>query len=478
MSKELSVVCPQCKEGLTIDYENRNMAIACPDCQKLFRIGNVVETVVGAKATTASKLDSDIEDMSDSSSQYSRITGEKSTKRAWESMSNRSLDYSNRTKQLEKSSTEEMLQAVGYFMLAVAILGCLLPAFGFEFGRIALPPRASTIFCGVLGAIGAGMILAGNFRHRFAVAFGWCTAFVVLGLGAWALCYELSEYNSPFRWAAAEDSFENESGSAPVSESVANAPASSQGIGALAPTTIATKRPVTNKSNDNFTNASNEPPLSSTPIQIKEFTTLAPNRGDSDYEKELDKLRRNFLSDGVIRDGTKGEPIEFRQDLELRFQRLNQTPVLGGVAQSEEFNSKYKLSNVIGRQTKFGDALYNGQPVKGLDVAMGQRTSGIQFILPIYDKALNSNSLLEEGHYLGGVNLYVLEERVVGVQAILCEGSANTGVVDESKKLRSFWRGAGIREPATVSSKGRKIYGLVTYSERGRIVGIQLILKR
>ena len=132
----------------------------------------------------------------------------------------------------------------------------------------------------------------------------------------------------------------------------------------------------------------------------------------------------------------------------------------------------------MGKQTNFGDALYNGQPIKGLDVMMGRTKSGVEFAIPIYDKPQHQNSLFEEGHFLGGLNVHVSDGRVAGLQAIFNPGDANSDVLDDTKQVRSFWRGAGIRGPASVSSGGRKVYGLVVYSDHSRIVGIQLILKR
>lgn len=472
MPKQLSVVCPQCKQGLTIDYENRKMAIICPDCQKLFRIGDIVETVVAKKRSGSSAIDSSASDATSLSQRFSRVTGEKSTKRAWDPISERARKYTERTKNLEKSSTEEILQVAGYFLLAAAVLGCLLPVFGFEFGRVVVPPLAATIFCGAIGVIGTGMILVANYRHNFAVAAGWCSGFIVLGLVVWAMCFDLSDYNSPFSWSKVTKSSEPKEALESLEQATAH------------PRRGASFHSEGSNSNNGPGESINGSPQKVTvnPVEPVIENQIAPftssNRPVDKHERKREKLQRSFGAAGTVRDGTQGEPIEIRQDFELRFQQLNQTPVLGGVAQSEEFNSKYVLSDVVGKQTNFGDALYNGRPVKGVDVAMGLKTSGVQFILPIYDLPKYSNSLYAKGRYLAGLNLHVHNGRIAGVQAVLCEASPNTAVVDDSKQLKSIWRGAATRGPAAATSGGRKIYGFVTYSDGGRIVGVQLILKR
>ena len=489
MPKQLSVVCPQCKQGLTIDFENRKMAITCPDCQKLFRIGNVVDTVVakksGAPVSPSSSSNSNLTQPS-----YKRPTGRLKASDSWEPTSERTREFARRKRKLEMSSAEESLQAGGFFMMVIAILGSLLPAIYFQFGQLVMPPIPCMALCGMAGLGGVIMILVANIRHNLPVAIAWSFSLAILALTTWVLCFDISRLDSPFRYAARPtdnsqklDSENQNTGSTSTNSAPTNStPKSTRGQKikltpqAQPPTPAVAVDPYGGSTNSDDGLAPNESRKDDR-LLVRDFDERPSEKDVLPSEKKLDKLQRQFGSEGTIKSDTNNWG-EIQQDLEMRFKDLNQTSVLDGVAQSHSFNKKYVLSSVVGKQTNFGDALFDGRALRGVDVSMGRKRSGLKYVLPILDQPKFSNSLFADGYFLTGLNVHVNDGRLVGLQCVVTKGTDASEFLDETDRARTPWRGLPIKGPASVNSDNQKIYGLVTYTELDRLVGIQLILKR
>jgi len=483
MPKQLSVVCPQCKQGLTINFESRKMAITCPDCQKLFRIGSVVDPVVAKRSRDTSHSGSSVSDQAHSPPSYKRPTGRLRPAESWEPIAQRTREFVRRQKPNEMSAGEESLQAGGYFMMVIAILGSLLPAIDFEFGQIVVPPIPCMILCFMAGIGGVVMILIANLRHNLPVAIAWASTLAILALMIWVLCFDISRLDSPFRYASERKSRIEQP--AIENQNPDSSPQNTLGPKIrLKPAVSSTPSasPVAGSGNAAATTGPNE---KLDPQLVSDFEPQPPiNAGERSKkddvlpsEKKLDDMQRQFGSEGTARINANNFG-EIQQELEMRFKDLNQTSILGGVAQSHSFNKEYVLSSVLGKQTNFGDALYDGRPLRGIDVSMARKNSGMKYILPILDKPKFSNSLYEEGYFLTGLNVHVNAGRLAGLQCVVTKGTEGTSFLDESDRARTPWRGAAIKGPSSVSSGDKKVYGLVTYTELDRIVGIQLILKR
>ena len=478
MQKQLSVVCPQCKQGLTIDFENRNMAITCPDCEKLFRIGNVIETVVAKKSSdpsflSNSSISGDVQPIRSEPARRPRAS------ESWQPVSSRSREFTRRRPK-EMSDAEEALQAGGYFMMVISIIGSLLPAIDFTIGQMVIPPIPCMALCLMAGFGGVAMILIANIKHNLPVAIAWSAALLILALMIWVLSFDISRLESPFRYAGKdktqqldnEDQAARSGSGSKRSRGLKIRPRVSSSNRATTTTNSAPKVGSANSA-ESLELAAREDDR----LLVREFEERPSKGGALPSEKKLDDLQRQFGSEGTIK-GDDNNWEEVQQDLEIRFNNLNQTSILGGVAQSNSFNKKYVLSSVIGKQTNFGDALYDGNALRGVDVSMGRTKSGLKYVLPIQNRPTFSNSLFAEGYFLTGLNVHINEGRLVGLQCLASKGEDDSDKLDESDRIRTPWRGLPIKGPASVSSGGEKIYGLVTYSELGRIVGIQLILKR
>ena len=115
----------------------------------------------------------------------------------------------------------------------------------------------------------------------------------------------------------------------------------------------------------------------------------------------INKAQNDLKSDfdlGFRPSGTSPEQFdrhyEKKSEIEKRFNRLHKAGIVNGKSDSDELASKFSWTEIGGRESHFGDALFDDEPMRGLDVVRSGKF--LKTIVPIKERARYVTSLYQK----------------------------------------------------------------------------------